>query len=370
VKALLCLQDGTVFEGEAVGAPGIAIGEVVFNTGMTGYQEILTDPSYSGQIVALTYPLIGNYGINDDDFESARVQVSGLIVREATDDASNWRSRHTLRDFLVSRSVVASAGIDTRALTRKLRSFGVMMGGIGVGMSADQVLEQVNNSPAYTTRDFVRTCSTSQPYIWTGKPEPVSLEQIGPAPDGVTRVSVLDLGVKYNILRHLLSANIQPVVFPCDASAEQILQVQPAGVVMTPGPGDPALLDYVVETARAIIGKLPLFGICLGHQAIAHALGASTFKLKFGHRGSNHPIKDLETGRVYITSQNHGFAVDPEGLEGSGAMVTQININDGTVEGIKHEGADVFSIQYHPEASPGPHDSSYLFQKFTERLNR
>ncbi|MDQ2731825.1 MAG: glutamine-hydrolyzing carbamoyl-phosphate synthase small subunit [Armatimonadota bacterium] len=370
MKALLCLEDGSVFRGEAAGAEGVAIGEVVFNTGMTGYQEILTDPSYAGQIVTLTYPLIGNYGVNDDDFESARVQVAGFVVRQATEDASNWRSQRTLPQFLIERGIVAIAGVDTRQLTRALRSKGVMMGAIGTGLTADELLEQVRNAPLYTSRDFVHACSTREPYLWTGQPEPVGPGAISPPTPDRPRVAVLDLGVKYNILRQLHAEGIEPVVFPCDAAPEQLLEVDPAGIVLTPGPGDPARLDYVVRTTKALIGKRPMFGICLGHQTIAHALGGSTFKLKFGHRGSNHPVQDLETGRVYITSQNHGFAVDPAGLQGSGAEVTQVNLNDGTVEGLKHTGADLFSIQYHPEASPGPRDSSYLFHQFTERLRK
>jgi len=368
LKALLCLEDGVTFEGESVGAPGIVTGEVVFNTGMTGYQEILTDPSYSGQIVTLTYPLIGNYGINAEDFQSARTQVAGFVVRQSTSDASNWRSKETLPEFLADRGVVAISGIDTRTLTRLLRSQGVMMGGIGVGVTAEEVMERVRKAPAYTSHDYVRSCSTPTPYLWTGKPEAVALDEIGPATS--TRVAVLDLGVKYNILEQLRASGVEPIVFPCTSSADALLQIDPAGVVLTPGPGDPARLDYVVETTRDLLGKRPLFGICLGHQAIAHALGGRTFKLKFGHRGSNHPVRDLETGRVYITSQNHGFAVDPEGLESSGAAITQVNINDGTVEGLRHRDADAFSIQYHPEASPGPSDSSYLFQEFVERLHR
>ena len=368
MRALLCLEDGTVFEGCSVGAPGIAIGEVVFNTGMTGYQEILTDPSYAGQIVTLTYPLIGNYGINDEDFESARIQVAGFVVRQATEDASNWRSRHTLPEFLAERGVVAISDIDTRSLTRFLRNQGVMMGGIGSGVTADELLEKIRSAPAYISRDLVQECSTPVHYRWTGKPEPIDLQKLDKPAGGVPRVSVLDLGVKYNILRSLLDLGVEPIVFPCTATAEELLSVNPAGVVMTPGPGDPARLDYVVETTRGLIGKRPILGICLGHQSIAQALGAKTFKLKFGHRGSNHPVRDLLTGRVYITSQNHGFAVDPNGLEKAGATVTQININDGTVEGLKHDGLDLFSIQYHPEASPGPHDSGYLFRQFAEKL--
>ncbi|MCA1596430.1 MAG: glutamine-hydrolyzing carbamoyl-phosphate synthase small subunit [Chloroflexi bacterium] len=365
--ALLCLEDGTVFEGVAAGAEGVVTGEVVFNTGMTGYQEILSDPSYAGQIVTLTFPLIGNYGVNEDDFQSSRVQVAGFVVREATSDASNWRSQQTLPSFLSERGVVAIAGIDTRALTRQLRSAGVMMGGIGVGVPREELLERVRSAPSYTSQDYVDECSTSSTYCWTDRPEPLNISSLGPPRADTPRVAVLDLGVKFNILRQLRSEGVEPIVFPARTSADELLSVNPDGIVLTPGPGDPSRLDYVVKTAGDLIGRRPIFGICLGHQTIAHALGGSTFKLKFGHRGSNHPIRDLETGRVYITSQNHGFAVNPDGLA---AAVTQVNINDGTVEGLRHEEADVYSIQYHPEASPGPSDSSYLFRQFTERLRR
>jgi carbamoyl-phosphate synthase small subunit len=243
-----------------------------------------------------------------------------------------------------------------------------MMGAIGTHLSAEELLQRVHDAPAYTSCDFVNACSTPIPYQWTGAPNPLDLADLPHALPGVPRVAVVDLGVKYNILRELKAEGLDPIVLPCNVSAEEILSVNPDGVVFTPGPGDPARLGYAIDATKALIGKRPMFGICLGHQMLAHALGGSTFKLKFGHRGSNHPVRDLETGRVYITSQNHGFAVDPTGLEGSGAVVTQININDGTVEALRHRDADIYSIQYHPEASPGPHDSAYLFHEFASKL--
>ncbi|MCC6728368.1 MAG: glutamine-hydrolyzing carbamoyl-phosphate synthase small subunit [Chthonomonadales bacterium] len=355
MKAILALEDGTVFEGTALGAPISTYGEVVFNTGMTGYQEILTDPSYAGQILCLTYPLIGNYGVNTDDFESRRVQVEGLIVREADAEPSNWRSAATLGDFLKERGIPGIQGIDTRALTRLLRAHGVMMGGISSSETRADLLARVRHAPAYSGIDFVRRVTTEEPYLWPFEGTPRH------------EVALLDCGVKLNILRSLAALGCRTRVFPCTATAEQILEHDPDGIMLSPGPGDPSLLGYAVETVRKLAGHKPLMGVCLGNQLLGCAFGSRTFKLKFGHRGSNHPVKDLLTERVYITSQNHGFALDPAELR-DGMEVAHVNLNDGTVEGLRHRDLPIFSIQYHPEASPGPTDSRYFFERFVRMI--
>jgi carbamoyl-phosphate synthase small subunit len=355
MKALLALEDGTVFEGRSVGAQGRTIGEVVFNTGMTGYQEILTDPSYAGQIVTLTYPLIGNYGVNTEDIESRRVQVEGFIVRQVEENPSNWRCGQTIDSFLEDKGVVAIQGVDTRALTRRLRGYGVMMGGISTVDTAEQLLDRVRNAPSYAGVDFVRKVTTEQPYQWPFEGEPKH------------EISLLDCGVKYNILRELAALGCRTTVYPCTASADEVLSNNPDGVMLSPGPGDPSLLGYAVNTVKQLAGKKPMMGVCLGNQLVGCAFGGTTFKLKFGHRGSNHPVRDNQTGKVYITSQNHGFAIDPESISG-GLEVAHVNLNDGTVEGLRHKDMPLFTIQYHPEASPGPHDSSYFFRQFVEMI--
>jgi carbamoyl-phosphate synthase small subunit len=374
MKALLALEDGTIFEGQSLGAPGRTYGEVVFNTGMTGYQEILTDPSYAGQIVSLTYPLIGNYGINADDFESRRVQVEGFVVREAADIPSNWRAERSLHAFLKDRRIDGIQGIDTRALTRALRVKGVMMGAISTEETADQLVARIRSAPAYGGTDLNRQVTAERAYHW-----PPYTKQLGdiaaaeqraldlPALDQAPRVALLDCGVKYNIVRSLSALGCEVTVYPCTASASEILSRNPDGIMLSPGPGDPATLGYVVDTVKLLIGKKPIMGVCLGNQILGYAFGSKTYKLKFGHRGSNHPVKDLNTGKVYITSQNHGYAVDPDGLK-DGMEVAHINLNDGTVEGLKHKELPIFSIQYHPEASPGPTDSSYMFETFVRTL--
>ena len=375
MRAILALEDGTVFEGESLGAPGRTFGEVVFNTGMTGYQEILTDPSYAGQIVTLTYPLIGNYGINPDDFESRRVQVDGFVVREAAETPSNWRSVKSLHAFLKDRRIVGIQGVDTRALTRALRVKGVMMGAISTEETADQILARLRAAPAYASTDLNRVVTTERPYLWP--PHTVKLPEQsqmceGPVGelllDSSPRIALLDCGVKYNILRSLSALGCETTVYPCTATAEELLSRNPHGIVLSPGPGDPALLGYIVETVRRLVGVKPIMGVCLGNQILGCAFGSKTFKLKFGHRGSNHPVKDLATGRVYITSQNHGYAVDPDGLT-DGMEVAYLNLNDGTVEGLRHRELPIFSIQYHPEASPGPSDSAYFFKQFVSGLS-
>ncbi len=368
MKAILALEDGTLFEGESLGASGQTFGEVVFNTGMTGYQEILTDPSYAGQMVALTYPLIGNYGINPEDFESRRVQVEGFIVREAAAQPSNWRSAQSLDAFLKARNVVGIQGIDTRALTRALRVRGVMRGAISTEETSTEILARLHSAPSYEGIDFARKVTTEEPYRWGAKsvhPEP--LDAALPRSEARYRIALLDCGVKYNIIRSLAALDCEVTVFPCTATASEMLRDNPDGIMLSPGPGDPDQYSYIVETVRELVGRKPIMGVCLGNQILGKVFGSRTFKLKFGHRGSNHPVKDLGTGKVYITSQNHGYAVDPDGLK-DGMEVAHINLNDGTVEGLRHRELPIFSIQYHPEASPGPTDSAYFFHQFVSTL--
>ncbi len=360
----LVLSDGTVYQGKPLGADGEAIGEVVFNTGMTGYQEILTDPSYAGQIVLLTYPLIGNYGINEDDFESDRLQPSGFIVKEACEVPSNWRATKSLHQLLVERGMVAIQGVDTRAITKHIRSGGVSMGVIC--SDPDGGRAHLESAASYDDTDFVYKVTTSAPYKW-GPEGREDIEESDPD-DGRKRLVVIDCGLKYNILRRFWASGCRPIVLPATASVDEVMAFRPDGILLSPGPGDPARLGPVVETVRSLLGKKPLFGICLGNQLLCQAVGGTTFKLKFGHRGSNHPVKDLSTGRVTITSQNHGYAVMPDSLAGTGAEVTQLNLNDGTVEGIRVKGMRAASIQYHPEAAPGPWDSRPYFGEFVDQM--
>ena len=355
--ACLVLEDGSVHRGYGFGAIESGVGEVVFNTTMTGYQEVLTDPSYAGQLVTLTYPLVGNYGINSEDFESRRIQVSGLIVREHCDMPSHGSSERTIHEFLESQGIPGISGVDTRAITRRLRSSGVMMGAIAA--DPDAGLARLSAAPSYGELDHVRTVTTATGYEWgdsrqTGEERP-------------HRVLVTDCGLKYNILRELTRRGCEVKVVPADISAEDLLSLEPSGVLFSPGPGDPQLLDYVVDNTRKVLGRVPVMGICLGHQVIARALGAETFKLKFGHRGGNHPVKDLSDGRVYITAQNHGYAVRGDSLP-TGLEVSHVNLNDDTVEGLTHRELPVFSIQYHSEASPGPRDNEYLFDRFLQMM--
>lgn len=360
----LVLSDGTVYEGRPLGAVGETTGEVVFNTGMTGYQEILTDPSYAGQIVLLTYPLIGNYGINDDDFESDRLQPAGFIVKEACDLPSNWRSTKSLHQFLTERGMVGIQGVDTRAIAKKIRTGGVTMGCI-THQDPRAALETLRQAQSYEETDFVYSVTTKAPYAWgfAGQ-EPIE----APAEGYRFRLVALDCGLKHNILRRFAALGVRSVVLPATTSAEEVLAWNPDGVLLSPGPGDPARLETVVETVRGLLGAKPLFGICLGNQLLCHAIGGRTYKMKFGHRGSNHPVKDLLDGSVTITSQNHGYAVDPDSLLGTGAEVTQINLNDGSVEGLRIPALRAMSIQYHPEAAPGPWDSRKYFVQFVEAM--
>ena len=343
---------------------------------MTGYQEMLTDPSFAGQVLVLTYPLAGNYGINAEDVESKRIQVAGLVVHEACDAPSHWRSERTLGEYLASENVPGIAGVDTRALTRKLRTGGVMMGAVTADETPEQALARLRSAPKYGEVDLVRGVSTDEPYEWNAaasnvrlKPDPqgISLPKAGLQPGDQRHVVVVDDGVKYNIMRLLAERGCRVTALPPDADAETILALSPDGILFSPGPGDPKFLDYQVATVRSLIGKAPILGICLGHQVLGRAFGAETFKLKFGHRGANHPVQDVATGRVHITAQNHGYAVDPDGLS-SDIEVSQVHLNDGTCEGLRHRSEPVISIQYHSEASPGPLDNVYVFDRFVEMM--
>ena len=356
--AYLVLEDGSVYEGVGFGADTDGLGEVVFNTSMTGYQEVLTDPSYAGQLVNLTYPLVGNYGINPEDFESGRIQASGLVVRENCELPSHGRSNRTLHEFLASHGIPGIAEVDTRAITRRLRSKGVMLG-IITRIYPDTALRRLQDSPAYDDRDYVTIVTSPEEYDWDGGD--------GEDVESNHRILVTDCGLKYNILRQLRRRGCRVTVVPATTPAEELLAMKPSGVLFSPGPGDPKLLDYVVNNTRKVLGQVPVMGICLGHQIIARALGADTFKLKFGHRGGNHPVKDLTNGRVYITAQNHGYAVSPDKLP-PGLEVSHINLNDQTVEGFRHKSLPLFTIQYHSEASPGPRDNEYLFDQFIEMV--
>lgn len=355
-KAALVLEDGTSYEGHLFGGERFTSGEVVFNTSMTGYQEMLTDPSYAGQILVLTYPVVGNYGISDVSFESQRIQVSGFVVREQCAQPSHWQSRATLQQFLADSGVPSLYGVDTRAITRHLRQRGVMMGAIACEQSPDEALSRLRSMPRYDSIDFVGKVSTRALYQW----EPATKrDNLGP------HIVVIDCGLKRNILRILDSLGCRLTVVPWTCSPEQILGLRPDGILLSPGPGDPLLLDSVVATVKSLVGSKPIMGICLGEQLIGRAFGAKTFKLKFGHRGGNHPVQDLKTGKVHITAQNHGYAVDADTLR-NGLEVSHVNLNDGTVEGLRHRQLPILSIQYHSEASPGPRDNLYLFEQFLE----
>jgi carbamoyl-phosphate synthase small subunit len=366
-EAVLALADGRVFRGRAFGAVGETVGEVVFNTAMTGYQEVLTDPSYKGQLVCMTYPEIGNVGINREDAESRRVYVEGFIVKECWARPSNWRSEISLDDYLASAGVVGIEGIDTRALVRHIRTHGAQEAVISsTDLDADALVHKAKASPGLVGRDLVKEVTCAQPYDWSlgdwelGR----GYRAASPAEQrDAPLVVALDYGIKLNILRRLVATGFRVRVLPARSSAAEILSHDPDGVFLSNGPADPAALPYAHEAVAGVLGKKPLFGICLGHQILGLALGGRTYKLDFGHHGANHPVMDLRTRKVEITSQNHGFAVDADSLKGR-AVLSHVNLNDQTVEGLRGEGAPFFSVQYHPEASPGPHDASYLFVRF------
>ena len=357
-RAYLVLEDGTVFEGEGFGSDATSFGELVFNTSMTGYQEMLTDPSYTGQIVMPTYPIIGNYGINLRDIESNSIKVSWFVVREHCIRPSNSLSQMTLNEYLSDSAIPGIAGVDTRAITRKLRDKGVMMSVITREQSPTAALKHLSDMPNYSEIDHVHGISTKDIYQWN---------QADHESDKPTIV-ISDYGVKYNIMRIINGMGCRVISVPAAASAESIISLKPDGIILSPGPGDPSTLDYVTDTTRGLIGKVPILGICLGHQVIARALGAETFKLKFGHRGGNHPVKDLQTNRVHITAQNHGYAVKQTNLP-SGLEVSHISLHDDTVEGLVHREFPIMTIQYHSEASPGPLDNVYVFDRFLDMVN-
>ncbi|HET6514668.1 MAG TPA: glutamine-hydrolyzing carbamoyl-phosphate synthase small subunit [Thermodesulfovibrionales bacterium] len=383
-RALLVLSDGTIFEGLSFGAEGEAIGEVVFNTSMTGYQEILTDPSYKGQMVAMTYSQIGNYGINTEDVESAGgPKVEGFIVRECPDFPSSWRATLSLSQYLRDNGVVGIEGIDTRALTRHLRNHGAQMGILSTtDPDPAHLLSRVRRHPGISALDLVKEVTTKEQYSWTegcwrwcskevrdlaseiGNKEKTDHRSLPPRP---YRVVVYDFGIKFNILRNLVEAGFDVTVVPAETPAEEVLEMNPDGIILSNGPGDPETVTYAIENARRLIGKKPIFGICLGHQILGLAMGGRTYKLKFGHHGGNHPVKDLSTARIEITSQNHNYCVDIASLRGK-AKLTHKNLYDGTEEGMVHVEFPLFSVQHHPEAGPGPNDSAHLFRRFREMI--
>jgi carbamoyl-phosphate synthase small subunit len=378
MKAILALEDGSLFHGQAFGARASACGEVCFNTSMTGYQEILTDPSYKGQIVTMTYPLIGNYGVNQQDVESWRPHVAGFVIRELSPVVSNWRADFSLSEYLEKNSIPGIQGVDTRALTKKLRVRGALNGFISTeGLSDEEAVKRARQWPGLEGVDYVKEVTHPEAFIWDQRDEQSGNFSLvrgsgsgdgrnvrEPLPPADIPIIAFDYGMKYNILRRLRQHGFRVQVLPATASAQEALKSKPAGIFLSNGPGDPAALGYAVHAVRDLVQSgVPIFGICLGHQILGQALGGKTFKLKFGHRGANQPVKDLQSGRVEITSQNHGFAVDPSSLP-SEVVVDRINLNDQTVEGMHHKHKPIFCVQYHPEASPGPHDSTPLFAQF------
>ncbi|MGB8167379.1 MAG: glutamine-hydrolyzing carbamoyl-phosphate synthase small subunit [Chthoniobacteraceae bacterium] len=385
MRAILALEDGRYFLGESFGGTGSAVGEACFNTSMSGYQEVLTDPSYRGQIVAMTAPQIGNYGVNDLDNESAQPHVRGFVIEELSPIASNWRSHETLDDYLKKWSIPGIQGIDTRALTKHLRSRGAMQSCLtSEDITPEQAVERAKKAPPMAGSDFVKEVTPSAAFEWDPedklsrawtivKGDKAEVTENGEVfetlPAIKHRIVAYDFGMKTNILRRLRQEGFKVQVVPATTSAADVLAMKPDGVFLSNGPGDPGALTYVHENLRGLMGKTPIFGICLGHQMLGYALGGKTFKLKFGHRGGNQPVKDLRTGKVTITSQNHGFAVDPDSLPAD-VEVTHINLNDQTVEGLAHKSLPIFSVQYHPEAAPGPNDASYFFGQFAKLIEK
>lgn len=365
MKAIIALEDGTIFEGASFGASGERAGEIVFNTSMTGYQEIMTDPSYKGQIVTMTYPLIGNYGINKEDVESSSPKIEGFIIKERSKITSSWRSETDLDQYLKKNNIIGIEGVDTRSLTLHIRTKGAMKGVIStIDLNPKSLIKKAKDSPGLIGRDLVKevTCKKSykaETVIGKGRPGP-----------GRKKVVAMDFGIKYNILRCLAESGCDVTVVPADTKAKDILEQNPDGIFLSNGPGDPAAITYAIEEIKKLLGKKPIFGICLGHQLLGLAFGGKTFKLKFGHRGANHPVKDMTTGKIEITCQNHGFCVDINSLNKDDIELTHINLNDNTLEGMAHKKLPVFSVQYHPEASPGPHDSRYLFKRFMDSMDK
>jgi carbamoyl-phosphate synthase small subunit len=376
MKALLALEDGRTFPCRSFTGSGETGGEVVFNTGMTGYQEVLTDPSYRGQMVAMTYPLIGNYGINPEDVESRAIQVAAFIVREYQDFPSNYRSTESLAQYLKRDGILGVEDLDTRALTRHIRTAGAMRAFISTeDLDPESLTRRANAIPSMAGQDLASRVSTEKPYYWkNGKQVPVKADT--PLDRGIwqhagDRYSVVafDYGIKYNILRCLEQNGCEVLVLPAAASADVVKAISPDGIFLSNGPGDPEPVEYAVDTIRQLVGFRPIFGICLGIQLLGIALGGKTFKLKFGHRGANQPVKHIQTGRIEITSQNHGFAVDMNSLDADAVEITHINLNDNTLEGFRHRKLPLFAVQYHPEASPGPHDARYLFDNFSKLMD-
>jgi len=359
MEAILALEDGRIFRGKSFGSSGQRCGEVVFNTSMTGYQEILTDPSYKGQIVAMTYPLIGNYGINKEDTESRGIFLEGFVVKEYSSIASSWRSQKSLGDYLKENNILGIEGIDTRELTLHIRKAGAMKAILSTeDLDVRSLVKKAKDSPGLVGIDLVKEVTCNRNYVWDK------------ARKNKYKVIVIDCGVKYNILAKLLENRCRVTVVPAKTSADEILKINPDGILLSNGPGDPAAVSYVIETTKKLIGRVPIFGICLGHQILGLALGGATYKLKFGHHGANHPVKDLKTGKVSITVQNHGFCVDIDSLNKQDLEITHINLNDQTLEGMRHRKLPIFSVQFHPEASAGPHDAGYLFGEFIKMMEK